>query len=265
MSGLGPLTARDLKKWYRNPVSLITGLIQPFFWLALFGYAFSKLGTIDPAAIDYAPTYITFLLGGVLTIIGLFTAMFSGVNIIFDRRLGPLSRFLMSPIHRSSIVFAKIISAMVRILVQVGIIILAALILPNGLIFAHGFTVEGALVIVTAVVLVAFIFSSMFSIIAVRITRPDTIFGILNLVNLPLLFTSYAMFPPALMAGWLSTVAQYNPVSWSAESIRTVILNGTMLTAAQGSQLLTWLGGLALLAVVMLIIVYFVSEKEIRE
>ena len=124
MSGLGPLTMRELKKWYRNPVFLITGLIQPFFWVALFGSAFdfTKLfsGFTPPGisvtsevklALDGAPNYITYIVGGVLTITGLFTAMFAGTNIIFDRRLGPMGRFLSSPIRRSSIVLSKILSA----------------------------------------------------------------------------------------------------------------------------------------------------------
>jgi len=264
LSGLAPLTSRELKKWYRNPVSLLTGLIQPFFWLALFGSAFSKLSLYGPALLQGAPNYITYILGGVLTIIGLFTALFSGVNLIFDRRLGVLGRFLIAPIRRSSIVFAKIISSSIRILVQVGILILAALIIPNGLKFEHGFTFFDTAVLLTAVLLTAFIFSSIFTTIAVRITRPDTIFGIINLVNLPLLFVSYAMFPPGLMAGWLSDAAAYNPVSWSAETIRTVVINGS-LSASQLHSITLWLSGLAILAALLLTLTYYVSEKEIRE
>ncbi len=45
MSGLGPLTVRELKKWYRNPVFFITGLLQPFFWIALFGSAFDIINS----------------------------------------------------------------------------------------------------------------------------------------------------------------------------------------------------------------------------
>ncbi|MFG1545337.1 MAG: ABC transporter permease, partial [Thermoplasmataceae archaeon] len=90
------------------------------------------------------------------------------------------------------------------------------------------------------------------------------IFGVINLVNLPLLFVSYAMFPPGLMAGWLSDAAKYNPVSWSAETIRTVVINGT-LTASQMGSIELWLGGLAILATILLLMAYFVSEKEIRE
>ena len=273
MSGLGPLTVRELKKWVRNPVFLLTGLIQPFFWLALFGSVIdiSKfLGAglppgVSPSLIfGGASNYITFILGGILVITSLFTAMFSGVNIIFDRRMGPMGRFLTSPIKRSSIVFSKILSAMVRILVQVVILIAAAFIIPNGLVLNHGFSLEAVFVLVTTVVLVALIFSSVFSVIAVRLKDMNTIFGIVNLVNLPLLFMSYAMFPPDIMATWLADAAKYNPVSWAAESIRTVIINGTV-TASQVSNVEWWMGSLAILAAGLVLLTYFVAEKEIRD
>ncbi len=267
MSGLLPLTTRELKKWYRNPVALITGLIQPFFWIALFGSAFDITKVYSSASsvlLDGAKNYITFIVGGVLTITALFTAMFAGTNLLFDRRLGPMGRFLSSPIRRSSIVFAKVISGTLRILPQALILIVAALIIPNGLVFENGFTVIDGLVVVTAILLVSFIFSSIFSVIAIRITRMETIFGIINLVNLPLMFMSYAMFPSGMMASWLSSIAQYNPVSWSAQSMRMVIIHGS-LTSSQWIQVGQWLGGLAIIAVVMMVITYILAEKEIRD
>lgn len=267
MSGLGPLTIRELKKWYRNPIFFVTGLLQPFFWIALFGSAFD-ITRFFPQASTYilggAPNYITYITGGILTITGLFTAMFAGTQIIFDRRLGPMGRFLSSPIRRSSIVFSKILSSVIRIMPQVLILIVAALIIPNGLRFVHGFTIIDALVLLTAIILVSFIFSSIFSVIAIRMTNMNSIFGIVNLVNLPLLFVSYAMFAPGMMASWLSNIAQYNPVSWSAEAIRMVIINGT-LTASQWTQIGDWLGGLAILAAGLLILTAVLAEKEIRD
>lgn len=263
MSGLWPLMVRDLKKWYRNPVFFLTGLIQPFFWIALFGSALSGLSNVKGVIPD-GSTYITYIVGGVLTITALFTGMFTGTNIIFDRRLGPMGRFLSSPITRSSIVFSRVFSAILRILVQSVILVVAALVLPNGLIIPGDFSITDALVIVTAIILVSLIFSSMFSVIAIRMREMNTIFGIVNLVNLPLLFMSYAMFPTALMAGWIGDVAKYNPVSWSAEAMRMVILNGA-LSAAQWGSIGEWLGGLALLAAIMMTITYLMAEKEIMD
>jgi ABC-2 type transport system permease protein len=268
MSGLIPLTGRELKKWYRNPVFLITGLIQPIFWIALFGSAFdiTKLFTGLPAGDNPfdAANYITFIVGGILTTTSLFTAMFAGTSIIFDRRLGNMSRFLVSPIRRSSIIFAKILSSTVRILIQAVILIAAALIIPNGLKLVHGISVFDVFIIVAALIMIAFSFSSLFSVIAIRLRRQETIFGVINLINLPLLFASYALFPAALMAGWLANVAKYNPVSWSSEAIRTVIVNGN-LTGSQFIGVLYDLLYLFILTIFFIIITYILAEKEIRE
>lgn len=272
MSGLWPLTLRELKKWIRNPTFFITGLIQPIFWIALFGSAFDVTkfftgpeGSLATSAIlDGAPNYITYIVGGVLTTMGLFTAMFAGTQIIFDRRLGPMGRFLSSPIRRSSIVFSKIISSVIRILPQAVILVVAAYLIPNGLKFPHGFTVVDALVMAAAIILIAFIFSSIFSVIATRMTNMQSIFGIVNLVNLPLMFVSYAMFSKQMMADWLGNIAQYNPVSWSSEAIRTVIINGS-LTASQWLQVEQWLGALAALAAGLLILTAILVEREIRD
>ena len=175
-----------------------------------------------------------------------------------------MGRFLSSPIRRSSIVFSKIISSVIRILPQVVILVVAAYLIPNGLKFVHGFTIVDVLIMATAIILIAFIFSSIFSVIATRMTNMQSIFGIVNLVNLPLMFVSYAMFSKAMMADWLGNIAQYNPVSWSAEAIRTVIINGS-LTSSQWVQEGRWLGALAALAAGLLLLTYYLVEKEIRD
>ncbi|MGC8655470.1 MAG: ABC transporter permease [Thermoplasmata archaeon] len=267
MSGLLPLTSREIKKWYRNPTFFIVGLLQPFFWIALFGSAFDitrGFGAAGRLILQGAPNYITFIIGGVATTTALFTGMFSGMNIIWDRRLGTLGRFLSSPIHRSSIVFSKIISATIRILVQILILFIAALLIPNGLEIASSFSAFDVILIIVTVTLVSTLFSSIFSVIAIRVTRQETIMGIVNLVNLPLMFASFALFPKQLMAPWLADIAQYNPVSWSATIMRTVIINGS-LNASQLSTVLNNFIALFIVTVVVIVITYVLSESEIRQ
>jgi len=267
MSGLLPLTSREIKKWYRNPTFFIVGLLQPFFWIALFGSAFDitrGFGAAGRLILQGAPNYITFIIGGVATTTALFTGMFSGINIIWDRRLGTLGRFLSSPIHRSYIVFSKIISATIRILVQILILFIAALLIPNGLEIASSFSIVDVILIIVTVTLVSTLFSSIFSVIAIRVTRQETIMGIVNLVNLPLMFASFALFPKQLMAPWLADIAQYNPVSWSATIMRTVIINGS-LNSSQVSTVLNNLLALFVVTVIVIVITYVLSESEIRQ
>lgn len=268
MSGLIPLTVREIKKWYRSPVFFLVGLIQPFLWIALFGSALSGglFGSSQASSFfEGAPNYITFVTAGILTTTALFTGMFSGVNVIWDRRLGPMARFLASPISRSSIIFSKVLASMIRITVQVIILIVAALVIPNGLKFQNSFSLTEVGVLVAAVLMIAFIFSSIFTILAVRMRNMQTIFGLTNLVSLPLMFASFALFPATFMATWIADVAKYNPVSWSAQAIRHVIINGTAISSSLMSAVGWDLLFLAVLSIGVLIITYYVSEKEISE
>ncbi len=266
MSGLIPLTMREIKKWYRNPIFFVVGLLQPLFWIALFGSAFDITRAVPQYSfyiLQGAPDYITFIIGGIATTTALFTGMFAGMNIIWDRRLGPLSRFLASPIRRSSIVMSKVLGATVRIMVQVLILFVAALLLPSGLILPKGFNIIDVFIIALTVLLIGILFASLFSAIAIRITRQETIMGIVNLVNLPLMFASYALFPKNLMAPWIGDIAQYNPVSWSAVIIRTLVINGK-LSGAQWSTVLNNLIYLISTTILVVLITIILAEKEIR-
>jgi ABC-2 type transport system permease protein len=266
VSGLIPLTMREIKKWYRNPTFFVVGLLQPLFWIALFGSAFDITRTAPQYSyyiLQGAPNYITFIIGGIATTTALFTGMFAGMNIIWDRRLGPLSRFLASPIRRSSIVMSKVLGATVRIMVQIFILFLAALLIPSGLILPKNFNILDVLIIAVTVLLIGIFFASLFSAIAIRITRQETIMGIVNLVNLPLMFASYALFPKNLMAPWIGNIAQYNPVSWSAIIIRTIIINGK-LSQAQWNTVLNNFVYLLLTTLFVVVITIILAEKEIR-
>ncbi|MEM0245265.1 MAG: ABC transporter permease, partial [Thermoplasmata archaeon] len=90
------LTVRELKKWIRNPANLFISLVQPIFWIILFGSAFDITKLIPsniPGGSTYvmnsffmgAKNYISFLTPGMLAIMALFSAMFSGMSIIWDR------------------------------------------------------------------------------------------------------------------------------------------------------------------------------------
>lgn len=263
MGGLVPLFKRDVKKWYRNPMFIGTALIQPLLWVAFFGNAFSRISQYGPNLLGGAPTYITYMFGGVLTLMALFTSMFAGMGLVWDRRLGPLGRFLMSPIKRSSIVISKIIFSVLRVLIQTGVLVVAAFFLPGGLVISSDFTIYDTVILITSIVLISFIFSSLFTILAIRARDWNTVASVVNLINLPLMFASYAMFPSNLMSGWLNTIATWNPVSWSSEAIRTVLINGS-LTQSQWNSEIRWLGALVSLAITFLILTIWLSEKGIQ-
>jgi ABC-2 type transport system permease protein len=240
--GLWALTNRELKKWYKAPFILAMSLIQPFIWLALFGQAMNLGGLFNSGSFGISGIpkdvidklgqqimqsafgtndYFSFLAVGMLSFISLFTAMFSGMSIVWDRRLGFLNKLLSTPLARGAIPMAKVFSAVVRALIQALIVLMIAILL--GMNVSH-ITAIGIVGTFAALFLMVLGFSSLFISLAIRSTSWETQMAIMNLLNLPLLFASNAMFPAAFMPSWLQPVVKINPVSYATDIARQLLL-----------------------------------------
>lgn len=230
MSGLIALTGRELKKWYKQPFVLFISLIQPIIWMGLFGKAFnlSALAGSNPIAQQGflaafgTSDYFSYMAVGMLSFVVLFATMFSGMSIVWDRRLGFLNKVLSTPASRSSIVLSKVFIAVTRSLVQAGIVLIAAVVL--GLHVGADFNPLFLLGVFAALFLMSVGLSSLFVAIAIRSTRWETQMAIMNLLNLPLLFASNALFPTKLMPDWLRMFSQVNPVTYGTDVARQLIL-----------------------------------------
>ena len=244
LHGLWALTNRELKKWYKVPVLLFLSIIQPVIWLGLFGKAmnFGALFTstsfnipglnIPKATLDQLATqamlstfgttdYFSFLAVGMLSFIILFTAMFSGMSIVWDRRFGFLDKLLSTPVARGSIVMDKVFSSVIRSLAQAAIVLVVAVVLGMD---TGKITVVGLAGTFLALFLMAMGLSALFLMLALRSTDWQSQMAIMNLLNLPLLFASNALFPSKLMPGWLQVVAKLNPVSYATDAGRQLLL-----------------------------------------
>jgi len=244
LHGLWALTNRELKKWYKAPFILIMSLVQPFIWLALFGKAMNisaifsggsfnipglnipkevldQLGKEIMKSTFGTSDYFSFLAVGMLSFITLFTAMFSGMSIVWDRRLGFLNKVLGTPVARGVIPMSKVLNAVVRSLIQATIVLMIAILLGMD---TSNITVFGILGTFSALFLMVLGFSSLFVMLALRSTSWETQSAIMNLLNLPLLFASNAMFPAAFMPEWLQPIVKVNPVSYATDISRQMLL-----------------------------------------
>ena len=232
MRGLAALTGRELKKWYKQPFVLFITLLQPIIWLALFGKAFNLSALVPTNLPPGMPNPLVSLLGtgdyfsymavGMLSFVVLFATMFSGMSIVWDRRLGFLNKVLSTPASRGSIVLSKVFIAVIRSLVQAGIVLIAAVIL--GMELGADFSPLFLLGVFAALFLMSVGLSSLFVMIAIRSTRWETQMAIMNLLNLPLLFASNALFPTSAMPDWLRDFARINPVTYGTDAAREFIL-----------------------------------------
>ncbi|MFP4169723.1 MAG: ABC transporter permease [Methanomassiliicoccales archaeon] len=227
------LTIRDLKKYYRAKVQVLVTFVQPLVWLGLFGQAFrleDLAGGQVPGGSDFfagAPNYFSFMSVGMLCIVILFTCMFSGLNFVWDRRFGFLTKLRASPIPRGSIPLSRILAFSTRALIQAMIVFVVAILfvfIPgvSGL-ELNGFGPLEFLGMVLMLGLLALGFSTLFTTIGLAIENQETFMGVVNLLNLPIMFSSSALFPTKLMPDWLKGVAQVNPITFASDGIRQMI------------------------------------------
>jgi ABC-2 type transport system permease protein len=236
LHGLWALTNRELKKWYKAPVVFIITIIQPVIWMGLLGKAMnigalipSNIPGIDPQAVLKATLgtgdYFSFMAVGMITFTVLFTTMFSGMSVVWDRRLGFLNKVLSTPVSRSVIVLSKVLSATLRSMFQAAIIITVAVLL--GLEFGAGFNPLSILGVFAIIFLMCMGLSSLFIAINIRSTRIETPMAVMNLINLPLMFASNALFPIKYMPDWLQGVANVNPLSYTTDAVRQLLIFST--------------------------------------
>jgi len=227
LHGLWALTNRDLRKWYTNPIQLFTSLIQPVVWLGLFGKALNFATFIPkPELLTYFGTtsYFSFLACGMLAFVVLFTSAFSGMSVVFDRRFGFLNKALSTPVARGAIVMGKVLQSVGRSLIQSAIVLVIAVILGME---TSNFTVVGIAGAFVIIFLMATGLSALFTMLALRSSDWQTQVALINLINLPLLFASNALFPKTIMPTWLQDIVNVNPVSYANDAVRQLLIGAS--------------------------------------
>ncbi len=234
--GLWALTKRDLRKWYTNPYQLIISLIQPVIWMGLFGKAlnFSSFITAGaPAGVNPnvimqgffgTTSYFSYLVCGMVVFVVLFNSAFSGMSVVWDRRFGFMNKALTTPVSRGMIVMAKIFQSVGKSMIQAAVVVVIGVALGME---TSNFTVLGLAGTFLIVFMVAMGLSGLFVMLSLRSSNWQTQQAIINLLNLPLLFASNALFPVKIMPGWLQDVVRVNPVSYAIDGIRQLMIGAT--------------------------------------
>jgi ABC-2 type transport system permease protein len=234
--GLWALTHRDLRKWYTNPYQLVISLVQPVIWMGLFGKALNFTSFITAGAGPGVNTnailqsffgttsYFSYLVCGMVVFIVLFNSAFSGMSVVWDRRFGFMNKALSTPVSRGTIVMGKILQSVGRSLIQAVAVILIGVALGME---TSNFTVLGIAGTFVVIFLVAMALSGLFVMLSLRSSNWQTQMAIINLLNLPLLFASNALFPVKIMPTWLQDVVRLNPISYAIDAIRQLLIGAT--------------------------------------
>ena len=210
------VAAAEVQKLYHDPLELLTRAVQPVLWLMLFGEVMARVRGVAPGDLPY----LDFLAAGILAQSALFVAIFYGISAIWERDLGVLQRYLVSPAPRSALVLGKALSAGVRALSQALIVYVLALLLGVG-IDLNPLNILGVAV---AIVLGSALFSTLSLIIACIVKTRERFMGIGQVLTMPIFFASNAIYPLSLMPSWLRVVAHLNPLTYEVDILRSLML-----------------------------------------
>jgi len=208
----------EFRKLRRDPTELFSRAVQPVLWLAVFGQVFSKVRGIPTGDISY----LDFMAPGILAQSILFTAIFYGIAIIWERDLGIVHKLLVTPASRTALVLGKAVASGLRGLVQAVVVYLVAYALDVGIRWDLWAMVGVAL----AVFLGSCIFSTFSLVIACLVKTRERFMGIGQVLTMPLFFASNAIYPIELMPGWLKVIATVNPLTYLVDALRHSMIIG---------------------------------------
>jgi ABC-2 type transport system permease protein len=218
---------REIVLFYRQRSRVIGALATPIFFWILIG---SGIGTSVPAsgAVSDGENYLHYFFPGTLVLIVLFTAIFSTISIIEDRREGFLQAVLVAPVFRSSIVLGKVLGGTTLALMQGILFLLIGLI--GGMV---PLSAAGTLSAVGVLFVVAFALTSLGFAIAWSMDSTQGYHSIMNLFLIPMWLLSGALFPISGAFTWIKAVMAVNPLSYGVAAVRQSLHPGTTI----GSEL----------------------------
>ena len=212
----------ELQKLAHDPTELLTRAVQPILWLLVFGQVLARARAIPTGSMGY----IDFLAPGVLAQSALFSAIFFGIAVIWERDLGVLHKYLVSPASRVALVSGKALAGGLRALVQAVVVYAVAAVIGVHLQLGIPQLVGVALV----VVLGAAVFATFSLVIACWVRTRERFMGIGQVLTMPLFFASSAVYPIAIMPGWLQALAKVNPLTYQVDALRSLMVQGGTAT-----------------------------------
>ena len=233
MMGIWHYMERDMVKWARGRVAVITLFVMPAAWLIFVGLALP---------VKFTGNYLDFITPGILVMTMLASSLQGGSLLMFDKLLGFLNKFLALPSPRENILFGKILFITIRGVIQATVILLIAILIGATILSPFQY-----MLIYVILILFGILFSGLATTLALYIEDHDTYAAVNTLISMPLFFTSSALMPYSVMPSWMRTIAMVNPLSFAIDAIRSVGAGGIPLMQM---GLLFVVGGIVLIVCV---------------
>jgi len=239
---------RQMKRFIRSKSRLVSSIVQPLFFLFILGSGF-RVATF--VGVD---DYLSFLAPGIIAMAILFSSMFTGISVLWDKQFGFLQEVLVAPISRFSIIIGRTLGGATVALIQGFIILLIALGL--GVRISGIF---GLLLTFIFMILIAFTAVGFGLVLASKMEDFQGFQLIMNLVIMPLLFLSSAFFPVTANPT-MKTISSFNPLFYMVDGLRGSLITGS---ATVNIPLLDLLVVLVVCVIMMGLGSYFFSKSEV--
>jgi ABC-2 type transport system permease protein len=225
---------RELLRFYYDRTRMVSQLVQPVLYLLVLG---TGLGSLVSGGGNV--NLKTFIFPGVIAMSVMFTGLFSAASIVWDREFGFLREMLVAPVSRTAIVVGKVLGGAVVATFQ-GVVILAL----AGL---AGVPYDPVMIAVLVVLMFAgaFTITAFGVVLAARIKKMQSFFGIMQMAMMPMMFLSGALFPLSGLPGWLSFLTRINPLTYAVDPLRHEVfahISANAQLKARFNPGVTWLG-----------------------
>jgi ABC-2 type transport system permease protein len=195
----------------RNPIWVIIGIVQPLYFLFLFGPLLKPALGVSTNAEAYR-----IFIPGLLVMLAMFGSMFVGFGLIAELRAGVIERSRVTPISRLALMLGRSMRDVVTLFFQA--ILITVLAIPFGLAVALGDLLLAYLVLG----LIGLMLSAVSNALALKLRSEDSLAPLMNGVAQPILLLSGILLPLALAPAWIQHVADWNPFAWAVDASRAL-------------------------------------------
>lgn len=204
---------RDVKRLLRDKHQFYGSFARPILWLLVLGVGLRPVFT-GKDGVDY----IQYIFPGIVVMSLIFSAMWAGISVIWDREFGFLKEILVAPIPRTSIVAGKVMGGATQAMLQGTITLLFAPLIGVAITPLMIFELLGIMLIISVAL------ASLGIAIASRMYSYEGFGTVSNFVIMPLFFLSGAIYPVDTLPGWLKVMVSLNPVTYGVDMMRGTVL-----------------------------------------
>jgi len=208
---------RQMKRFIRSKARIFASIAQPLLFLVTFGFGFSAIFRQAGAG-----NYIDFLAPGIISMALVFSSVFSGIEVMWDRQFGFLKETLVAPVPRYALMLGRTLGGATVALIQ-GCLVLIVTILIGFRPASWAMLVPALLVMA----LIAVIFTAFGTAMGARLRDMQGFQLIMNFIIMPIFFLSGALFPLAGLPAVMYWIVRANPLAYGVDALRGLLINAS--------------------------------------